>query len=228
MLNRKSRRLRNNLLRFNRKSVDVAKFVKELYVDNGMAYISCNVDKYTDIINKHSVEGYEWPNGHFVEFVDDNAQFIPTEYPIILEICGCEFTEKQQACIEETMADYYALQLGNAQLDLQANTRKSIALFSFGVIAVLGIWLGMGGAISSTIWELMLVLLWFFVWEFLDTFVFDRSELIERKLEAAQMASMKLTFQKKFEDGPVEPEEEKEILKEIFEDDVIIPSSTWE
>ena len=76
--------------------------------------------------------------------------------------------------------------------------------------------------------KLMLVLLWFFVWEFLDTFVFERSELIERKLEAAQMASMKLTFQKKFEDGPVEPEEEKEILKEIFEEDVIIPSSTWE
>ena len=164
MLNRKSRRLRNNLRRFNRKSVDVAKFVKDLYVDNGMAYISCNVDKYTDIVNKHSVKGYEWPNGHFVEFIDDNAQFVPTEYPIILEICGCDFTEKEQACIEETISDYYALQLGNAQMDLQRNTKECIILFVFGILSTLGIFFATRGNVGNTIWELLLVFLCFFIW----------------------------------------------------------------
>lgn len=228
MLGKKSRRLKMNLLKFNRKSVDVAKFVKDLYVDNGMAYISCNVDKYTDIINKHSVEGYEWPNGHFVEFVDDNAQFVPTEYPIILEVCGCDFTKKQQDCIEATLADYYALQLGNAQLDLQRNTKECILLFIFGILSILGIWFATRGNVGNTVWELLLVFLCFFIWEFLETFVFERSEYLERKLEAAQMASMKVTFQKKFEDGPVEPEEEEQILQEIFEEDVLVPSSEWE
>lgn len=228
MLSRRSRRLKTNLFKFRKKSVDVAKFVKDLYVDHGMAYISCNVSNYNDIINKHSVEGYEWPNKHFTEFVDDNAQYVPTEYPIILEICGCEFSKKQQACIEETMADYYALQLGNAQLDLQRNTRECILLFVFGVISILGIWLATRGNVGNTIWELLLVFLCFFIWEFLETFVFERNEYLEAKMDAAQMASMKLTFQKKFEDGPVEPEEEKQILKEIFEDEVIVPSTEWE
>lgn len=227
MFNRKSRRLRNNLRRFNRKSVDVAKFVKDLYVDNGMAYISCNVEKYTDIINKHSVKGYEWPNGHFIEFINDNAQFVPTEYPIILEICGCEFDKEQQACIEETIADYYGLQFGNAQMDLQRNTKECLILLGFGLISIIGIYLAMRANIADTLWELMLVFLWFFIWEFMDSFVFERGELVESKLEAAQMASMKLTFQKKFEDGPVEPETEEKILQEIFEEDVIVPSTEW-
>jgi len=227
MFNKKSRRLRNNLRKFNKKSVDVAKFVKDLYVDHGMAYISCNVDDYTDIINKHSVKGYEWPNGHFIEFINDNAKFVPTEYPIILEICGGNFTKAQQECIEETIADYYALELGNAQLDLEKNTKESLFLLGFGLLFVAVIWLTTIGNVAHTIGELVLVFLWFFIWEFLDSFVFERGELVEAKLEAAQMASMKLKFQKKFEDAPVKPEEEKEILKEIFEDEVILPSSEW-
>lgn len=227
MLNKKSRRLKMNLLKFKRKSVDVAKFVKDLYVENGMAYISCNAEKYNDIINKHSVEGYEWPNGHFIEFVNDNAQFVPTEYPIILEICGCEFSKKQQECIEATLSDYYALQLGNAQLDLQRNTRECIVLFALGILAILGIVFGIQGTLGS-VWELFLVLLWFLIWEFLDTFVFERSEYLEAKLEAAQMASMKVTFKKKFVDNPVKPEEEEQILQEIFEEEEIVPSSEWE
>ena len=227
MLNKKSRRLKMNLLKFKRKSVDVAKFVKDLYVENGMAYISCNAEKYNDIINKHSVEGYEWPNGHFIEFINDNAQFVPTEYPIILEICGCDFSEKQQECIEATLSDYYALQLGNAQLALQRNTRESIVLFILGLLAILGIIFGIQGTLGS-VWEIFLVLLWFFIWEFLDTFVFERSEYLEKKLEAAQMASMKVTFKKKFVDNPVKPEEEEQILQEIFEEEEIVPSSEWE
>ncbi len=228
MLQKREHKQKTNLLKFSKKSVDYAKFVKDLYVENGMAYISCNAEKYSDIINKHSVDGYEWPNRHFTEFVDDNAQFVPTEYPIILEICGCDFTEKQQACIEETLADYYALQLANAQMDLQKNTRKSILLFVFGIVATLIIVLGGNIAAGGPFREVFLVFLWFFIWEFLDTFVFERSDYIEEKLAAAQMASMKVTFKKKFEDNPVEPEAQEQILQEIFEDEVIVPSSEWE
>ena len=58
--------------------------------------------------------------------------------------------------------------------------------------------------------------------------VFERGEYFEAKLAAAQMASMKLTFQLKFEDGPVEPEEQEQFLEEIFDEEVIVPSSEWE
>ena len=228
LLKRKSRRLRRNLKKFNEKSVDVSKFVKELYVDNGLAYISCNVSDYYDIIDKYSVEGYEWLNESFSRFIEENANYIPTEYPIVLEICGRRFNKKQRECIEATIADYYALKMGDVQLDLENNRNKSILLLVMGVIFALIVFLITRTGLNSVFTEMVLILFWMFVWDFAETAWFERNELLEDKLEAAQVASIKVTFQEEFEDGPVEPEEEKAILKEVFEDEVIVPSSEWE
>ena len=57
---RKSRRQKQNLKNLSKKSVDVGKFVKDFYVEKGLAYISCNVNSYYDVIDRYSVKGYEW------------------------------------------------------------------------------------------------------------------------------------------------------------------------
>ena len=225
---RKSRRARRNLKRFSKKGVDLGMFVKDLYVDNGLAYISCNVSGYYDIIDRYSVVGYEWLNESFARFVESNANYIPTEYPILLEICGHRFTKSQQACIEETIADYYALKMGDAQIELDKNFNKSAILFVFLLIfaGVLAFTKG-GQGLSPLFEEALFVIFWFFLWEFLDCAWFDRRDLDEARVDAAQLASIKVSFSEQFEDGPVEPEEEKRILAEIFEDDVIVPSTEW-
>jgi len=224
---RKSRRLRRNLKRFSEKSVDVAKFVRELYVDNGLAYISCSVGDYYDIIDKYSVDGYEWLNSEFTRFIEENANYVPTEYPIVLEICGKKFNKKQRENIEATIADYYALKMGDVQLALEKNRNKSIVLLTLGLVFALIIFLVNKTSISNVFTEAVLVFFWMFLWDFAETAWFDRNDLYESKVEAAQMASIKVTFQEEFEDGPVEPEEEKAILKEVFEDEIIVPSTEW-
>lgn len=228
IFSKKSRRLRRNLKKFRTKSVDVAQFVRELYVDNGLAYISCNVDNYYDIIDKYSVDGYEWLNESFCRFVEENANYVPTEYPIVLEICGCRFNKKERACIEETIADYYALKMGDVQLALERNFAKAMFLLGMGIVAALIFLLTNRLAVNGVLSEMAVIFFWIFVWDFAETAIFDRGDLIEDRVEAAQIASMKVTFQLEFEDGPVEPEEEKAILKEVFEDEVIVPSSEWE
>jgi hypothetical protein len=212
----KSRRLRRNLRNFSRKRVDVSKYVKDFYVDNGLAYISCNVTGISDIIDPYSVNGYEWLNESFARFVESNAEYVPTEYPIVLEICGHRFTPKQKAVIEETVSDYYALKLGDAQLTLERNMTKSIFL---GVILVLALiaMTALSKIVSTTISETIIVLFWFALWELLDNAVFDRLELLDDKRDAAQMASIKVLFMEKFKDMPVPDEEE--VLAEIFEED---------
>ena len=50
-----TRRMRRNLSHFRRKKVDISKYIKDYYVDNELAYISCNVDSYDDIIDHYSV-----------------------------------------------------------------------------------------------------------------------------------------------------------------------------
>ena len=58
--------------------------------------------------------------------------------------------------------------------------------------------------------------------------VLDGNDLQEEKLYAARLASVKVTFQKRFEDVPLQPEEEQRVLEEIFEEEEILPSTQWE
>ncbi|MBQ9890820.1 MAG: hypothetical protein IJM39_05360 [Firmicutes bacterium] len=229
LFDRKSRRLRENLKKFSKKSVDLDKFVKDIYVDHGLAYISCNVSGYYDIIDRLSVEGYEWINGHFARFVEQNANYIPTEYPIVLEICGHRFTKAQQDAIEETIADYYALKMGDTQMALEKNKGRAIFLIIMALVFAGMVFISsrFSGGVLSVIVEVVFILFWVFVWELTDCLLFDRRDLKEARTEAAQLASVKVTFKERFEDEPVKPSEEKAIIREIFEDDVILPSDEW-
>ena len=229
LFGRKSRRLRENLKKFSKKSIDLDKFVKDIYVDHGLAYISCNVTGYYDIIDRLSVDGYEWINGHFARFVEQNANYIPTEYPIVLEICGHRFTKKQQAAIEETIADYYALKMVDTQMALEKNKNRAIFLVILALIFAVMVFASsrFSGGFLNVLVEVVFILFWVFVWELTDCLLFDRRDLKEARTEAAQLASVKVIFQLQFEDEPVAPSEEKAIIQEIFEDDEIVPSDEW-
>ena len=228
LFDRKSRRRWDNYRKFSRKRIDLDKFVKDFYVDNGLAFISCKVRGYYDIIDPYSVEGYEWLNSSFTRFVEENAKYIPAAYPIVLEICGHRFTKKQQEYIEETVADYYGLKMGDSQIALVRNRNRLIvltvcALLFAGLITLYGGILG-GAKVLS---EAILVLFWLFVWELADGALFERTSLMQERTEAARLASVKVTFQLKFEDNPIQEEEKETILEEVFEDDLILPSTEW-
>ena len=217
---KQSRRLRQNLKQFSQKRVDVSKYIKDFYVENGLAYISCNVSGYYDIIDRYSVDGYEWLSEPFARFVESNAIYVPTEYPIVLEICGHHFSKREKQKIEEAIADYYALKMGDTQLALENNTSKSMLLLIFGVLFTVVLFL-MGNRLTTTMYEAIALFFSFFLWEFLDTAWFERNVLREAKTDAAQMASIKVIYKEFFYDSPVADEEE--ILDEIFEEEVLEP-----
>lgn len=217
---KQSRRLRQNLKQFSQKRVDVSKYIKDFYVENGLAYISCNVSGYYDIIDRYSVDGYEWLSEPFTRFVETNAIYVPTEYPIVLEICGHHFSRREKQKIEEAVADYYALKMGDTQLALEANTSKSLILLIFGIIFTIILFM-IGNSLSDTMYEAIALFFWFFLWEFFDCAWFERRDLREAKTDAAQMASIKVIFKEVFTDDPVPDEEE--ILDEIFEEEVLEP-----
>ena len=225
---RKSRRQKQNLKNLSKKSVDVGKFVKDFYVEHGLAYISCNVTGYYDIIDKYSVKGYEWLNESFARFIEENAIYIPPEYPIVLEICNHRFTKEQQTCIEETIADYYALKMGDVQMSLQSNRRRILFLLALMLVFAVFVYIASQfPGLPRPLSEAPFVLFWMALWDASEFLFLDRRDLQEDKLEAAQLASMKVTFYEKFEDGPAEPEVVQQILEEMNEE-VILPSTQWD
>ncbi len=190
----KSERLRKNLRQLKKKKVEGEKYVKDFYIENDIAFITCNVKKFNDIIDPFSASEYEWTNKDFLYFVESNAQYIPVEYPIVLEINGKTFTEKEKNTIREAIHDYYALKMGDAQLAIGANRRKALTLLITGVVASLGVQLVNKISPGLPLREAIVMLFWLFLWEGLDCLILDGKDLKEKKTEAAQMANITINF----------------------------------
>jgi len=188
---------------FKNKHVDYIRYVKDFYLENGLAYVSCRVNGFYDVIDPLSVEAYEWLNWDFTRFVESNAGYIPEEYPIVLEICGGKFSQKEKDSIVEAISDYYALKMGDAQLELDRIRKKMNFLLITGFLAfALLLMLLAWKSTPTLLLELVLIWFWFALWELGDLVFYDRSEVLAKKLKAAQLASMKIQFSKKFDDSP--------------------------
>src|SRR5699024_2255233 len=132
---------------------------------------------------------------------------------------GGNLTEQQQAAVVETIADYYSLKLGDQQLILNDNTRKSLILFLMGLLFAGAVWLLRFTQVLGYVREMPLLLFWFFTWEFASLAGLERSDLILARTEAAQLASIKVIFREQFVDKPVDKGMAERIFAEISDED---------
>ncbi|MBR4462116.1 MAG: hypothetical protein IKS51_06030 [Erysipelotrichaceae bacterium] len=211
------RRKNRNISHFRHKKVDTSKYLKDYYVDNQLAYISCNVESYDDIIDHYSVPDYEDLNPDFVAFIEENAEHIPLEYPIVLEITGHVFNARQRQIITETISDYYNMKLGDTQLDIIDNNKRCLLLAVLSVI----FWT-MYFLLDVDHHYIFMIdfLSWYFVWFLAETILFDRQVIKDKKNSYGQLSSMKVLFRKEFVDDEVPLTVEQQIIDEILEDNV--------
>ena len=122
------------------------------------------------------------------------AYYIPVEESIVLEICGHRFSEKEQALIRRVLTQYFGLKLGDAIIDINIMKKKSMILLVFGIISILLFMLLNIINVIPTLAEIIAIGLWFFLWEYLDLRFLNGSDLAVKKLEAAQLANVKIIF----------------------------------
>lgn len=198
LITKRSEKVRRNLRKYRKTKFNYENFISEYYVDDdGKAYISTKVSSLHDIISKHSIKDYEWVNPDFIHYVEDMAYYIPVEESIVLEICGHKFTEKEQALIRRVLTQYFGLKLGDAIIDINIMKKKSMILLIFGIISILLFMLLNIINVIPTLAEIIAIGLWFFLWEYLDLRFLNGSDLAIKKLEAAQLANVKIIFNEK-------------------------------
>ena len=198
LITKRSEKVKRNLRKYRKTKFNYENFISEYYVDDdGKAYISTKVSSLHDIISKHSIKDYEWVNPDFIHYVEDMAYYIPVEESIVLEICGHKFTEKEQALIRRVLTQYFGLKLGDAIIDINIMKKKSMILLIFGIISILLFMLLNIINVIPTLAEIIAIGLWFFLWEYLDLRFLNGSDLAIKKLEAAQLANVKIIFNEK-------------------------------
>lgn len=213
---RRNKRLRNKIKRrFQAKTIDYAKYMRDFYIENNIAFISCNVDNYYDVINPYSVNDYEWLNDSFAAYIESNAYYIPSTYPIIIEICSNTFTDEEKKTIESTIIDYYCLKLGDKQLDIQSNLSMIITTAIMSIIVLL---ISVVLRRIFTFWAILEtsnIFFWIFLWRLFDL-VIERLDLYEQKAEAGQLASVKIKFSNNFVDGTIDIEKAEKVIDDIL------------
>ena len=183
-----------NLKKFKKAKFNYAKFVKKYYIEKGEAYISAKVNSIDDIISKYSTKDYEWINPEFASYIEESAYYIPLEESITIEICGGNFSEEEKDMIKRVIKDYFGLKLGDKFLDLDINKHKSFILFLFGIIS-LGVFAILSNfSIITAVNELLLLLFWFFLWEYADLGWLTRGNLRLEQIEAGQLSTARIVF----------------------------------
>lgn len=194
VLNRRNKRIKKNLKKFSKAKFNYGKFVKNYYMEKGEAYISAKVSGIEDIISRYSVKDYEWVNPEFVEYIEESAYYIPVEESIILEITGAKFTDEEKETIEKVIKDYFGLQLGDKMIDLEINKRRSRVLLGCTLITLIIFFSFYSFMEATLLLEVLAFGFWFFGWEYAEFAWLDRSDLKTEKLEAGQLATLKIQF----------------------------------
>lgn len=194
VLDNKKKKSLKNLQKFKSAKFNYAKFVKQYYIEKKEAYISAKVNSLDDIISKYSTAGYEWINPDFAHYIEESAYYIPIEESITIEICGGNFSDEEKELIKRVIKDYFGLKLGDKFLDLDQNKHRSLILLLFGIISLAIFVVLSKFSLIMALTEIILLLFWFFLWEYADLALLERSEIQLQRIEAGQLSTAKITF----------------------------------
>lgn len=189
---------RHNKNNFYRREAHIEERVKEQFISDNKAVIPCRVTDYYDIIHPFSVEGYEAVNPEFTAYVADVIRFIPVEYPIVLDITGCSFSDEQKARIVETLKVDAIYELG--AIETEGKALKDKLKYMLCGLFVMGIFLTvMNFVITGMPREFLLITFWFFADFIISYVLWDRREYQKELTLAGRMADLEVTFQKTFQ-----------------------------
>ena len=205
-------KLKNRRL-FLKRDAKLDKRLKKDYIDNGIATLPCRVEGIDDVISRFSVPGYETLSPEFSDYIEASAAFIPTEYPIVLEISGCRFSEEEQKTIRHTIHEDYTYELGAVQ---QENRKQLIIALLMLVGMVVTGFLAFGAqGITDTAIEIIYIFFWFFADVVACYFCMDGFENRKKRLLAGRLADMTVYFSEEYDDSAVTDEDAQTVYKEL-------------
>lgn len=205
-------KLKNRRL-FLKRDAKLDKRLREDYIDNGIATLPCKVSGMDEIISHFSVPGYETLSPEFSDYIEASAAFIPAEYPIVLEISGCRFSEEEKTLICRTIHDDYIYELGAVQRE---NRRQLIiAMLMLLGMFITGFLVFKGQGFTDTVIEIIYIFFWFFADLTACYFCLDGFENRKKRLLAGRLADMTIYISEKYDDSAVSNEDAQSVYEEL-------------
>ena len=191
-------RKRNNFVRlFESRKSHIDSRIKRDYIDNGIATINCCISNYHDIISTYSAKGQESLNFDFIDYLEDSAEPIPDEYPLVLNIIGNCLSDEEKKSITEIIRDDFSYKLGIVEKELERDFKVFIFMLIGTLIA--GVLLWHTHFLDEVPREIFIVLFWFFGDRMFESLFITGRELRKDKRLAGRLASIKVVFSDTYE-----------------------------
>ena len=205
-------KLKNRRL-FLKRDAKLAKRLREDYIDNGIASLPCRVTGMDEIISHFSVPGFETLSPELSDYIESSAAYIPPEYPIVLEISGCRFSEEEQSIIRSTIREDYTYKLGAVQWENRKQLMVAL-LMIVGMLVTGFLTFGVKG-ITDTAIEIIYIFFWFFADIVACYFCLDGFENRKKRLLAGRLADMTVYFSEEYDDSAVTDEDAQSVYEEL-------------
>ena len=190
-------RKRNFRNLFDKRKSHLDSRIRRDYIDNGIATIHCCISNYHDIISSYSVKGQESLNFDFIDYLEDAAEPIPDEYPLVLNIIGNCLSDEEKKNIKDIIRDDFSYKLGNVEKEQS----KELKMFLFMLIGtfVAGVLLWHTHFLDEVPREIFIVLFWFFGDRMFESLFITGRDLRNEKRLAGRLASIKVIFSNTYE-----------------------------
>lgn len=183
------------------------------FINNGIATFPVKISSYYDVIHPLSVRRYETLNPDFKDLVELGAGVLPPECPIVMNIIEDCLTEEERKTIVATIQEYYAYNLGVVEKDVKRHTKRFLIMTVGLVLSAILLWLSEG--LEEVSRELIFVLFWFMGDTLCDYILLTGHDLRRDKRAAGQLASVKVTFSKTFDESDYTQAEIDNLYSEI-------------
>ena len=191
-------RKHNNFIRlFESRKSHIDSRIRRDYIDNGIATIHCCISNYNDIISTYSAKGQESLNFDFIDYLEDSAEPIPDEYPLVLNIIGNCLSDEEKKIITQVIRDDFSYKLGIVEKEHE----REFKMFLFMLIGtfVAGVLLWHTHFLDEVPREIFIVLFWFFGDRMFESLFITGRELRTEKRLAGRLASIKVIFSDTYE-----------------------------
>lgn len=186
------------------------------FINNGIATFPVKISSYYDVIHPLSVRRYETPNPDFIDLIESGAEVIPSDCPIVLNIMEDCLTEEERKIIATTIKEYYAYKLGVVEKEEKRHTKRFLIMTIGLILSAFLLWLSEG--LDEISRELLFVLFWFMGDTLCDYILLTGHDLRRDRRAAGQLASIKVTFAKSFDESDYTKEEVNKLYSDIEKD----------
>ena len=158
------------------------------------AEITLSVTDDSDFLSKYSPSDKPVISSDVAEFLENAAREFHPAAEIKLTVKGDCVDDNEKPVYAEAIKNYFALKHAETERDIRRKTVVSLIFTLIGVIALAAMFL-VDGIFKNEIWtECADIFAWVFIWEAVDQFFIERSELLMRRKRLENFVNITVEF----------------------------------